>query len=49
MLGESYNGDVVKSVDGNNYSLAKAAEEDQPNDYNLETQFDINLTVTQTD
>ena len=49
MLGESYNGDVVKSVDGNNYSLAMAAEGEQPNDYNLETQFDINLTVTQTD
>ena len=44
-----HNGDVVKSVDGNNYSLAMAAEGEQPNDYNLETQFDINLTVTQTD
>lgn len=49
MQGESLKGKVVKSIDGISFTEVVAANGAELNDYNLETQFDINITVTQTD
>ena len=45
---EALNGEVVKAVDGG-YKAPVAAAGTNVNDYNLETEFSLNITVTQVD